>query len=160
MTDSRTHEALCVFFTLTDRASAIPSNIRGCQSGPWSAGQEKIRGTSHLQSSNASIKTKTKTKNEKKKGTITGLDEFRFFFKRKAHARKRRAFDRESWVYRQPRAIRYPPPRIATININTSHLHPKAHHLHLRTLRVSGFPIGTIGAAWGAVLESVQSMRL
>ena len=26
-------------FTLTDRASTIPSNIRGCQSGTWSAGQ-------------------------------------------------------------------------------------------------------------------------
>ena len=35
-----------VFFTLTDRASTIPSNTRGCQSGTWSAGQEKIRGTS------------------------------------------------------------------------------------------------------------------
>ena len=35
-----------VFFTLTDRASTIPSNKRGCQSGTWSAGQKKIRGTS------------------------------------------------------------------------------------------------------------------
>ena len=35
-----------VFFTLTDRASTIPSNTRGCQSGTWSAGQKKIRGTS------------------------------------------------------------------------------------------------------------------
>ena len=34
-----------VFFTLTDRASTIPSNTRGCQSGTWSAGQKKIRGT-------------------------------------------------------------------------------------------------------------------
>ena len=25
-----------VVFTLTDRASTIPSNIRGCQSGTWS----------------------------------------------------------------------------------------------------------------------------
>ena len=31
-----------VFFTLTDRASTIPSNTRGCQSGTWSAGQKKI----------------------------------------------------------------------------------------------------------------------
>ena len=38
---------VCVFFTLlTDRASTIPSNIRGCQSGMWSAGQEKIGGPS------------------------------------------------------------------------------------------------------------------
>ena len=35
-----------VFFTLTDRASTIPSNTRGCQSGTWSAEQKKIRGTS------------------------------------------------------------------------------------------------------------------
>ena len=37
---------VCVFFTLTDRASTIPSNICGCQSDTWSAGQENIRGTS------------------------------------------------------------------------------------------------------------------
>ena len=35
-----------VFFTLTDRASTIPNNTRGCQSGTWSAGQKKIRETS------------------------------------------------------------------------------------------------------------------
>ena len=36
-----------LFFTLllTDQASTIPSTIRGCQSGTWSAGQENIRGT-------------------------------------------------------------------------------------------------------------------
>ena len=37
---------VCVFFTSTDRASTIPSNLRGCQSGTWSSGQENIRGTS------------------------------------------------------------------------------------------------------------------
>ena len=31
---------LLFFFTLTDRASTVPSNIRGCQSGMWSAGQK------------------------------------------------------------------------------------------------------------------------
>ena len=31
---------------LTDRASTILRNIRGCQSGTWSVGQKKIRGTS------------------------------------------------------------------------------------------------------------------
>ena len=31
-----------VFFTLIDRASTIPSNIRGCQSVTWSAGQRKM----------------------------------------------------------------------------------------------------------------------
>ena len=35
-----------VFFTLTDRASTIPSNTRGCHSGTGSAGQKNIRGTS------------------------------------------------------------------------------------------------------------------
>ena len=35
-----------VFFTLTDRASTIPSDTRGCQSGTWSAGQKNIRETS------------------------------------------------------------------------------------------------------------------
>ena len=34
----------CVFFTFTDRASTIPNNIRGCQSGVWSSGQKEIRG--------------------------------------------------------------------------------------------------------------------
>ena len=43
-----THDSrvVVVFFTLTDRASTIPNNTRGCQSGTWSAGQKKIRGTS------------------------------------------------------------------------------------------------------------------
>ena len=31
-----------VFFTLTDRASTIPSNIRGCQSGTWSQKGTKV----------------------------------------------------------------------------------------------------------------------
>ena len=31
-----------VFFTLTDRASTILKNIRDCQSGTWSAGQELL----------------------------------------------------------------------------------------------------------------------
>ena len=29
------------FFTLTDRASTVPSNISGCQSGTWSAEKKK-----------------------------------------------------------------------------------------------------------------------
>ena len=36
-----------VFFTLTDRASTIPSNIRGYQSGKWSQRGTKVKG-SHL----------------------------------------------------------------------------------------------------------------
>ena len=42
-----------VFFTLTDRASTIPNNTRGCQSGTWSAGQKK-KSEEHLPSSNES----------------------------------------------------------------------------------------------------------
>ena len=36
-----------VFFTLTDRASTIPSNIRGCQSGTWSQRGTKVNGSHH-----------------------------------------------------------------------------------------------------------------
>ena len=34
-----------VFFTLTDRASTIPSNLRGCQSGTWSQRGTKVNDT-------------------------------------------------------------------------------------------------------------------
>ena len=36
-----------VFFTLTNRASTIPSNIRGCQSGTWSQRGTKVNGSHH-----------------------------------------------------------------------------------------------------------------
>ena len=36
-----------VLFTLTDRASTIPSNIRGCQSGTWSQRGTKVNGWHH-----------------------------------------------------------------------------------------------------------------
>ena len=36
-----------VFFTLSDRASTIPSNIRGCQSGTWSQRGTKVNGSHH-----------------------------------------------------------------------------------------------------------------
>ena len=37
-----------VFFTLlTDRASTIPSNIRGCHSGTWSRRGTKVNGSHH-----------------------------------------------------------------------------------------------------------------
>ena len=36
-----------VFFALTDRASTISSNIRGCQSGTWSQGDTKVNGSHH-----------------------------------------------------------------------------------------------------------------
>ena len=36
-----------VVFTLSDRASTIPSNIRGCQSGTWSQRGTKVNGSHH-----------------------------------------------------------------------------------------------------------------
>ena len=36
-----------LFFTLTDRASTIPSNIRGCQYGTWSQRGTKVNGSHH-----------------------------------------------------------------------------------------------------------------
>ena len=58
-----------VFFTLTDRASTIPSNTRGCQSGTFVCWTEK-RSEEHLPSSNESKrKTQTHKKNDKEKGT-------------------------------------------------------------------------------------------
>ena len=36
-----------VFFTLTDRASTIPSDVRGCQSGTWSQRGIKVNGPHH-----------------------------------------------------------------------------------------------------------------
>ena len=44
--DNYSPYVVVVFFTLTDRASTIPRNTSGCQSGTWSAGQKKIRGIS------------------------------------------------------------------------------------------------------------------
>ena len=38
---------VAVFFTLTDRASTIPSNIRGCQFGTWSQRGTKVNGSHH-----------------------------------------------------------------------------------------------------------------
>ena len=43
--DSR--HVVVVLFTLTDRASTIPSNIRGCQSGTWSQRGTKVNGSHH-----------------------------------------------------------------------------------------------------------------
>ena len=38
---------VCVFFTLTDRASTPPSNIRRCQFGTWSQKGTKVNGPHH-----------------------------------------------------------------------------------------------------------------
>ena len=54
----------------SNRASTIPSNIRGGQSGTWSTGQENIRGTSTKLQREHENKYKNKNKNNKKKGTI------------------------------------------------------------------------------------------
>ena len=45
--DKCTQSCGVVFFTLTDRASTIPSNIRGCQSGTWSQKGTKVNGSHH-----------------------------------------------------------------------------------------------------------------
>ena len=56
-----------VFFTLTDRAPTIPSNIiRGCQSGTWSAGQKNIRGTSTKKLQREQKKNTNKNDKEKR----------------------------------------------------------------------------------------------
>ena len=63
-----------MFFTLLDdRASTIPSIIRDCQSGTWSAGQEKIRRTStkNLQRAHENTTKREQDKNDKNKGTVT-----------------------------------------------------------------------------------------
>ena len=44
---SRFVVVVVVFFPLTDRASTIPSNIRGCQSGTWSQRGTKVNGSHH-----------------------------------------------------------------------------------------------------------------
>ena len=50
-----------VFFTLTDRASTIPSNTRGCQSGTWSAGQKKDQRNIYQAPMRAKKNTNTQT---------------------------------------------------------------------------------------------------
>ena len=57
-----------VFFTLlNDRASTIPSNIRGCQSGTWSAGQKNIRGTSTKKAPTRAKEKHNETKQKRQK---------------------------------------------------------------------------------------------
>ena len=74
-----------VFFTLTDRASTIPSNTRGCQSGTWSAGQKKIRGTS----------TKLQWEQRKRQTHKRQRDRYRNNKIHRSEKDKRAAFDRE-----------------------------------------------------------------
>ena len=71
--NERVSVCLCAFFTLTDRASTIPSNILGCQSSSiistWSARQEDVVETcSQLQREHKNKnKTKRKKGNKRKK---------------------------------------------------------------------------------------------
>ena len=62
-----------VFFTLTDRASTIPSNIRGCKSLVVRGLLDRKKSEEHLQSSNESMmktkQNKKQSKDDKKKGT-------------------------------------------------------------------------------------------
>ena len=57
-----------MFFTLTNRASTIPANIRDCQSGTWSAGQKISEEL--LQSFDKIMKPK-QNRNGTRKGIIT-----------------------------------------------------------------------------------------
>ena len=41
--EKKSLQSSIVFFSLTDRASTIPSDLRGSQSCTWSAGQEKVQ---------------------------------------------------------------------------------------------------------------------
>ena len=47
ITDGAAVVVVVVFFTLTDRASTIPINIRGCQSGTWPQRGTKVNGSHH-----------------------------------------------------------------------------------------------------------------
>ena len=99
-----------VFFKLTDRVSIIPSNIPGCQSGTWSAGQEILK---TRQRNINKLQLEHENENNKKKGTITQSTcqkkiEERHSIDRVWHTASRKPSDAT--------------PHTATI----SHLHPKA----------------------------------
>ena len=73
---------------LTDRASTIPSNIRGSQSGTWSAGQKTIRGIfTKLQREQNKNTNKQKRQRERNKNNKIHMPE----------KDRRRALDRESY---------------------------------------------------------------
>ena len=72
---------VCVFYgcmyvliTSTDRALTIPSSIRGCQSGTWSAGRENIKGTSTKLQRERKDKDKANERNKKTKFKILSKD--------------------------------------------------------------------------------------
>ena len=84
------HAIVVVFFTLTDRVSTIPSNIRGCQSGihssTWSAGQEKDQRNIYQAPIESKKKHKQKRQRERNKNNKIYMPE----------KDRRRALDRES----------------------------------------------------------------
>ena len=101
----------------------------------------------HLQNSNESMKTKTKqNKNDKNKETITQSICQKNIEKR---------HDKEFGM--TPAASHPIPPGSQLSRICTQRC---SIYMQLRTLRVSGFSIGTVDAAWKSVLGSVQSTRL
>ena len=62
---------VAVFFTITDRASIIPSNILAMVASPVVRGLlDRERSEGHLQSSNESIKTEKEKKKKKEKNRI------------------------------------------------------------------------------------------
>ena len=61
--EHRTGQMGVVFFTLTSWASMIPSNLRGCESGTWSSGQENVQRNIYKYS-NVSSKKQNKNKNK------------------------------------------------------------------------------------------------
>ena len=85
--------SVVVFFTLTDRASTIPSGIRGCQSGTRSAGQKNIRGTSTKLQREQKITTKNKTRAKQKRQIERNNSKIRT-----PEKDRRRALNRDSLV--------------------------------------------------------------
>ena len=122
-----------VFFTLTDRASTLPSNItRGCQSGTtWSAGQKTTRGT-FTKKLQREQKKNTNKNNKEKRTRITKytcqkkIDE--------GHSIER------IWhsASREPHPIPSP---------DRNHAPKRVASTTFRTLRVSVFTNGTIDGA-------------
>ena len=65
--NTRARACVRVIFTITDRASTLPSNTRGCQPGMYSTGQENIRGKSSKLKRERIDKNELKTTKERKK---------------------------------------------------------------------------------------------
>ena len=88
----QTSHVVVVFFTLTDRASTMPSNIRGCQSGMVRGLLDRKRLEEHLPSSNES---KIKTRTHKKRRREMNRNNNKIH---RSEKDRRGVFDRESLV--------------------------------------------------------------